>query len=75
MPKGSAVDEVEQTLKSEASKKGFSGKRAGKYIYGTLNNIGLKKGNKTTAKGMKKAKSDFSMGSEKDSGNFLRNMK
>ena len=33
-----------------------SGRRAGAYVYGTLNKIGLKRGNVTTRKGMKAAK-------------------
>jgi len=49
MPKGSAVKDVEKKLKKEyGSNKGA--------IYGTLNKIGLMKGNKPTAKGLKKAK-------------------
>jgi hypothetical protein len=42
---------LENKLKSEASKKGFTGKRAAKYIYGAMNNMGAMKGNKETAKG------------------------
>lgn len=49
MPKGTKVADVEAKLKKEYG----SNKRA---IYGTLNKIGLKKGSKTTAKGMQKAK-------------------
>ena len=49
MPKGSAVAEVEAKLKAEYG----SNKHA---IYGTLNKVGLMRGNKPTAKGLKKAK-------------------
>lgn len=42
---------LESKLKSEASKKGFTGKRAARYIYGAMNNMGAMKGNKETAKG------------------------
>jgi hypothetical protein len=42
---------IEDKLKSEASKKGFTGKRAARYIYGAMNNMGAMKGNKETAKG------------------------
>lgn len=56
MPKGSAVADVEGKLKAEAAKKGMTGKRAAAYTFGTLNKIGLKRGNKTTAKGLKPAK-------------------
>jgi hypothetical protein len=42
---------LENKLKSEASKKGFTGKKAAKYVYGAMNNMGAMKGNKETAKG------------------------
>ncbi len=49
MPAGSAVADVESKLKKEyGSNKGA--------IYGTLNKIGLMKGNKVTAKGAKPAR-------------------
>ncbi len=48
MPRGSAVENVEGKLKREYG----SNKHA---IYGTLNKIGLMRGNKATAKGLKKA--------------------
>lgn len=50
MPKGTAVADVEAKLKKEY---GAENKKA---IYGTLNKIGLKRGSKTTEKGMKPAK-------------------
>lgn len=50
MPKGSAVADVEKKLKKEYPNNPGA-------VYGTLNKIGLKKGSKTTAKGMKPAKS------------------
>lgn len=56
MPKGSKVDKAERALKSSARKRGFKGKRAARYVYGTLNKIGLKRGNKTTARGRQRAK-------------------
>ena len=56
MPKGTKVAKAESAIKKEASKRGFTGDRADAYVYGTLNNIGLKKGNKTTPRGMQKAK-------------------
>ena len=49
MPKGSAVAKVESKLKSEYG----ANKRA---VYGTLNKIGLMRGNKPTKKGLKRAK-------------------
>jgi hypothetical protein len=38
-------------LKRQAAKKGFTGKRAAGYVYGTLNNVGAMHGSKETAKG------------------------
>ncbi len=49
MPKGSKVAKVEKKLKSEYPKNPGA-------VYGTLNKIGLMKGNKPTAKGKEKAK-------------------
>jgi len=34
-----------------AAKKGYKGRRADAYAYGTLNNMGAMRGNKVTAKG------------------------
>ena len=42
---------LERKLASEASKKGFTGRRAARYIYGAMNNMGAMRGNKITAKG------------------------
>ena len=42
---------LEARLKSEAAKKGFTGKRAAKYVYGAMNNLGAMRGSKETAKG------------------------
>lgn len=42
---------LEQDLKKEASKKGFTGERADKYVYGAMNNLGAMSGNKETPKG------------------------
>ncbi len=42
---------LEKVLKKEAAAKGFKGKRAGKYVYGAMNNMGAMKGNKVTAEG------------------------
>jgi hypothetical protein len=56
MPAGSKVAKAEIALKSEARKKGLKGERADAYVYGTLNKIGLKRGNKTTARGRSPAK-------------------
>ena len=49
MPAGSAVASVESKLKAE-----YPGKPGA--VYGTLNKIGLMRGNKPTAKGLKKAR-------------------
>ena len=42
---------LEAKLKKEAASKGFSGKRADRYVYGAMNNMGVMRGNKETAKG------------------------
>ncbi|MDE1766547.1 MAG: hypothetical protein KGI27_09815 [Thaumarchaeota archaeon] len=42
---------LEKDLKAEAAKKGFTGKRADKYVYGAMNNMGAMQGNKETPKG------------------------
>ncbi len=55
MPEGTKVAEAEKALKSQARKKGFTGKRAARYVYGALNSQGLKRGSRTTAKGRRKA--------------------
>lgn len=56
MPKGTKVAKAEQALMKSAHKKHMSGERADRYVYGALNNMGLKKGNKTTRKGAARAK-------------------
>lgn len=42
---------LENDLAAEAQKKGLKGRRAAKYIYGAMNNLGAMHGNKETAKG------------------------
>lgn len=42
---------LESILRREAAKKGFTGKRADQYVYGTMNARGYMKGPKETAKG------------------------
>lgn len=42
---------LERKLKSEAAKKGFSGRRAARYVYGAMNDLGAMRGNKETEKG------------------------
>jgi len=56
MPKGTKVAKAERALRAAARKKGLTGVRAGRYIFGTLNRIGLKRGSKTTARGRSRAK-------------------
>lgn len=46
--------ELEEKLKRSGKKKGFVGKRLNKYIYGTMNKLGLMKGNKTSKKSKSK---------------------
>ena len=58
-------DFLESKLEAEASKKGFSGRRADRYVYGTMNRLGAMRGNKKTAKGLameKKHASDVRKG-------------
>jgi hypothetical protein len=43
--------QVEAVIRRSAEKKGYSGRRADAYVYGTLNNMGAMHGNKETAKG------------------------
>jgi len=42
---------LENKLRAEAAAKGYSGKRADAYVYGSMNNMGAMRGNKETAKG------------------------
>lgn len=60
--KKTAVADVEGKLKAEAEKKGLTGRRAAAYEYGTLNRIGLMRGNRTTPKGARAAKSAVARG-------------
>lgn len=43
---------LENKLKTEAAKKGFTGRRAARYVYGAMNDIGAMRGNQETAKGV-----------------------
>lgn len=42
---------LEDKLKAQAQKKGFTGKRADRYVFGAMNNMGAMQGNKETPKG------------------------
>lgn len=42
---------LERALRAGAAKKGFTGKRAARYVYGAMNNMGAMRGNKVTKKG------------------------
>lgn len=42
---------LEKTLRAEAAKKGKTGRAADRYVYGTMNTIGVMHGNQETAKG------------------------
>ncbi len=53
------VASMESKLRSEAQRKGLKGESANAYVYGTLNKMGYKDGNKTTRKGAAKAKKDM----------------
>jgi hypothetical protein len=52
MPKGSKVADVERKLKAEY---GTASPAARAKVYGTLNKVGLMRGNKPTKKGLQKA--------------------
>jgi len=54
MPAGTAAGHAEAALKAAARKKGFTGRRAARYVYGAMNNEGLMHGNQVTKKGMKR---------------------
>lgn len=42
---------LEEDLRREAAAKGFTGKRADRYVFGAMNNLGAMHGSKETAKG------------------------
>lgn len=42
---------LEGRLKKAAAAKGFQGKKADRYVYGAMNNMGAMRGSKETAKG------------------------
>lgn len=42
---------LEKKLEAQAKKKGFKGRRADRYVYGTMNSIGAMRGNQETEKG------------------------
>lgn len=54
MPAGTAVAKAETALKSSARKKHLKGRQAARYVYGALNNLGLKHGNRSTMKGLRR---------------------
>jgi len=60
MPAGTKVAKAEDALKSSARKKGYKGRRADAYVYGTLNNMGMMHGNRPTSSGLRRAKTALS---------------
>jgi hypothetical protein len=52
-----ALGDVERSVARGADKRGLTGKRRAAYIYGTANKVGVLRGNKPTAKGLRAAKS------------------
>ena len=46
---------LEEKLEAGAKKRGFTGKRADRYVYGAMNKMGAMRGNKETAKGRRMA--------------------
>jgi hypothetical protein len=55
MPAGSVVAKAESAIASSARKRGFTGRKKARYVYGALNNAGLMHGNKVTPKGMQRS--------------------
>jgi hypothetical protein len=55
MPKGTKAAKAERAIMKSARAKGLKGDALGRYVYGALNNIGLKRGSKTTAHGKSRA--------------------
>jgi hypothetical protein len=53
---------AESALRAGARKRGFKGRRADRYVYGALNNMGFKRGNKSTRRGLAKAGSHPAVG-------------
>jgi hypothetical protein len=47
---------LEAKLRQSAAKRGFSGERADRYVYGAMNNSGAMHGNKETSKGKRMQK-------------------
>lgn len=47
---------LEAKLKAKAAEKGFTGRKAARYVYGAMNNMGAMRGNKETAKGRRMQK-------------------
>ena len=47
---------LEARLKAQAAKKGFTGRKADRYVFGAMNNMGAMRGNKETAKGKRMQK-------------------
>ena len=47
---------MENKLRAEGRKKGLTGKKLDAYVYGTMNKLGLMKGNKEVKKPKRKSK-------------------
>ena len=61
---------LEAKLKTQAAKKGFTGKNADRYVYGAMNNLGAMRGSKITAKGKRMQRKH-----EAQVGNGMRSLK
>lgn len=57
MPAGTVVAKAETALKAAARRKGLKGAHAARYVYGALNNQGMKHGSQSTKKGLRMLKS------------------
>jgi hypothetical protein len=47
---------LESALRTSASRRGFTGKRADRYVYGAMNDLGAMHGSKETSKGKRMEK-------------------
>jgi hypothetical protein len=65
---------LEAKLKSEAAKKGFSGRRADRYVYGAINNMGAMRGSKETAKGKRMQKKHDAKASKMAHGGAMKKL-
>lgn len=66
---------LEDQLRAEASKHGLKGKRADRYVYGAMNNLGAMHGNVETPKGKRMAAKHAADHPHKNLGRYLHKAK